>query len=167
MKVPAECPGEQSKEDKKKLKANRQEQAQGTPTVTEPSPSNGDADSPALGRRDTMNSLSSGYAASAHRSVAGSAASIKPSIEESSESAAVTPKPAASTTSRRHRVLAPPPTQYGSGPPAAEPVSTSNDPKGKMLYAYQANGDGEITVEEGQGITILDPDGKENRLLNI
>jgi hypothetical protein len=167
MKVPAECPGEQTKEDKKKLKVERQEQAQGTPTVAEPSPSNGDTDSPALARKDTMNSLSSGYAASAHRSVAGSAVSIKPPAEESSESAAATPKPSASAASKRHRILAPPPSQYSSASPAGEPISKSSDPKGKMIYAYQANGDGEITVEEGQGITVLDPDGKENRFLSF
>lgn len=165
MKVPAECPGEQTKEEKKKLKAERQEQAQSTPTISEPAPSNGDTDSPALGRKDTMNSLSSGYAASAHRSVAGSTASIKPPVEESSEPAAATPKP--SVAPKRHRILAPPPAQYASASPVAEPVSKSSDPKGKMLYAYQANGDGEITVEEGQGITVLDHDGKDNQFFSF
>jgi hypothetical protein len=29
-----------------------------------------------------------------------------------------------------------------------------------MLYAYDANGDGEVTVAEGKEVTILEPDGK-------
>lgn len=166
MKVPAECPGEQTKEEKKKLKSERQEHAQATPSAPEASPSNGaSADMPALSRRDTMNSLSSGYAHSARRSVSGSISSSKPSGEdpaESAVSAVSAPKPATSTATKRNRILAPPPAQYMSGPP---PVATDtkpkpSEPKGKMMYPYQANGEGELNVDEGQEIVILEPDGK-------
>jgi hypothetical protein len=37
------------------------------------------------------------------------------------------------------------------------------EPRGKMLYAYQATGEGEITVSDGQEFTLLDPDGKHHR----
>lgn len=65
MKVPAECPGEQTKEEKKKLKVERQEAASSTPVVSTPATSTSTAELPALSRRDTMNSLSSGYSTSA------------------------------------------------------------------------------------------------------
>ncbi|OKL63368.1 hypothetical protein UA08_01758 [Talaromyces atroroseus] len=167
MKVPAECPGEQTKEDKKKLKAERQEQAQAAPSIPEPSPSNGaPADMPALSRRDTMNSLSSGYAHSVHRSVSGSIASSKPSGEDPAEPSISAPKPSTSTTTKRHRVLAPPPSQYVSGPPPAVGLTPkTSEPKGKMLYPYQASGDGEVTVNEGQDITVLEPDGPHEGLV--
>lgn len=171
MKVPAECPGEQTKEEKKKLKAERQEQAQATPTIQEPSSSNGVSELPSLSRRDTMNSLSSGYAASARRSISGSVTSSKTAAasEESSEPAAPSspaPKPPSATTGgvRKNRILAPPPAQYVSSPPANDSTpavaSKPSEPKGKMLYPYQANGEGEITVDEGQEVIVVDPDGK-------
>ncbi|EED19757.1 actin polymerization protein Bzz1, putative [Talaromyces stipitatus ATCC 10500] len=161
MKVPAECPGEQTKEEKKKLKAERQEQAQSAPTVSEPtpSPSNGaGAEMPALTRRDTMNSLSSGYAHSAQRSVSGSVSSSKPSGEEPAEPSAAPSRPSTSTTTKRHRVLAPPPTQYVSPTPAEALTLNKSEQRGKMIYAYQAGGDGEVTVNEGQEIVVLEPD---------
>lgn len=164
MKVPAECPGEQTKEEKKKLKAERQEQAQSAPAVSEHAPSNGNngtvADMPALTRKDTMNSLSSGYAHSAHRSVSGSISSSKPSGEEPAELSTAPPRSSTSTT-KRNRILAPPPTQYVSSPTAAElPASKKTEQRGKMVYAYQATGDGEVTVNEGQEIVVLEPDGE-------
>ncbi|KAJ5766638.1 uncharacterized protein N7511_004254 [Penicillium nucicola] len=156
MKVPAECPGEQSKEDKKKLKATRQEQAGAVPTI--------DIDSPAtssrrasLTRQNTMNSLSSGYAASTTRSTSNVAA--HPTPENPEEEAAPTPvadtKPAAA---KRHRVLAPPPTAYTSAPPPIESSSKPKEPNGKMLYAYQATGPDEVTVEDGDDVVIVQPD---------
>lgn len=162
MKVPAECPGEQTKEEKKKLKADRQ--AQSAPGVSESAPSNGHngavAEMPALTRRDTMNSLSSGYAHSAHRSVSGSISSSKPSGEEPADLSAAPPRSSTSAT-KRNRVLAPPPTQYASSPTAAEaPMSKKSEQRGKMVYAYQATGDGEVNVNEGQEIVVLEPDGK-------
>jgi hypothetical protein len=38
--------------------------------------------------------------------------------------------------------------------------STSNEQKGKMLYAYEANDTGELTVGDGREVTILEGDGK-------
>ncbi|KAJ5306410.1 hypothetical protein PENANT_c017G05419 [Penicillium antarcticum] len=156
MKVPAECPGEQSKEDKKKLKTTRQEQAGAMPAI--------DIDSPvassrptSLTRQNTMNSLSSGYAASTTRSTSNVA--TQPTPENPEEEAAPTPvaetKPAAA---KRHRVLAPPPTAYMAAPPPIESSSKPKEPHGKMLYAYQATGADEVTVEDGDDVMIVQPD---------
>lgn len=166
MKVPADCPGEQSKEEKKKLKAERQEAAH-TATAVEVSnsPTNGQATSPGLVRQDTMNSLSSGYATSAQRSVTGlpprsSGLGAEEPVAQarSSGDPAPTSKPA---PAKRNRVVAPPPAAYVSAPPA-EP--TSNGPsraRGKMIYGYEARDDGEVSVKEGREITILQQDGKK------
>src|ERR1700761_7199421 len=72
MKCPANCPGELGKEEKKKIKIERQEAAKAAAstangTVTSDSAS----DMPRLSRSDTMNTLSSGFSASAQRSVSG------------------------------------------------------------------------------------------------
>jgi hypothetical protein len=31
-----------------------------------------------------------------------------------------------------------------------------------MLYPYQANGEGEITIENGKDVVIVEPDGKRS-----
>ncbi|KAJ9244974.1 hypothetical protein DTO169E5_1355 [Paecilomyces variotii] len=153
MKVPAECPGEQTKEEKKKLKAERQEAANAKPVYETASPDSA-SDMPSLSRRDTMNSLSSGYAASATRSI--SASTTKPELSASSASIN---KPA---PVKRSRVVAPPPAQYA--PPANGSGSVldtslkSSEPRGRMLYQYQANGEGEISVGEGQDVVLVEPD---------
>lgn len=163
MKVPAECPGEQTKEEKKKLKAERQELANATP-VFEPTSPNGASESSALSRRDTMNSLSSGYATNATRTVSSGAS--KPTTETTTEPPASSAPATMPTAAKRNRIVAPPPAQYISAPPPTEPSPAPpsslkpNEPKGKMLYPYQANGEGEITVDEGQSVTIVEPDGK-------
>ncbi|KAJ5212082.1 uncharacterized protein N7498_003728 [Penicillium cinerascens] len=152
MKVPAECPGEQSKEDKKKLKVVRQEQAGVMPTVDLDS-SAVSTTAPSLTRQNTMNSLSSGYAASTARSVSNVA--TQPTPEHPAEAA---PAPSAETkpAPKRGRVLAPPPTAYVSSPAATD--SKSKEPRGKMLYAYQATGADEVTVHDGDDVAILEPD---------
>ena len=72
MKVPAECPGEQSKDEKKKLKTERQASSNAAaPSANGALHPEYASELPALSRSDTMNSLSSGYAASANRSVSG------------------------------------------------------------------------------------------------
>ena len=149
MKVPPECPGEQSKEDKKKLKTARQEQASASPTP-DVEPSDGSARGPSLSRQDTMNSLSSGYAVSANRSISNIQATSHP------ESAPAAPQDTKPAPARKSRILAPPPAQYVS-PDSAPPLS--KEPKGKMLYAYQANGEDEITVNEGDDLAVVEPDG--------
>lgn len=165
MKVPATCPGEQSKEEKKKLKAERQEASHAVSHHT----SNGGllegvVEAPALSRSNTMNSLSSGYATNAHRSV------VRPALPSAPEEAnnKTSPVKAVATklsTTRRNRVIAPPPNKYVSELPANEvparvstPTSSSQQ-VGKMMYAYEANGGGEITVQEGDDVIILEPDG--------
>ncbi|RAL64033.1 hypothetical protein DID88_003221 [Monilinia fructigena] len=158
MKVPAECPGEQTKDEKKKLKAERQEAANAIKA-----PGTGLADSvaelPTMSRSNTMNSLSSGYAASANRSL-----STKSPAEETPPETAVGRTRSISSSLKpgilkKHRVVAPPPTAYISELPGSVPnESASNEQRGKMLYAYDANGSEEVTVAEGTEVTILEPD---------
>lgn len=169
MKVPASCPGEQTKEDKKKLKAERQQAANADHSHTNggvQAPRAGTTELPTLSRAETMNSLSSGYAASAHRSVSG--VSVRTPAEEKSFDKELPAQPAAGKPNalRKNRIVAPPPTQYVSELPANEAVigngifsSRSPEPRGKMMYAYNANGDGEVSVEEGTEVIILEPDG--------
>ncbi|KAJ5780709.1 hypothetical protein N7457_005869 [Penicillium paradoxum] len=163
MKVPPECPGEQTKEDKKKLKAIRQEQAGSMPAVDFDSPAASNA-APSLTRQNTMTSLSSGYAASSARSISNIA--IQPTPETAAEEPpAPAPAPVAQTRpatagAKRHRVLAPPPTAYVTAPPPSDSGmgSGSKEPRGKMLYAYQATGPDEVTVEDGDDVVIVQPD---------
>ncbi|CEJ56585.1 Putative Actin polymerization protein Bzz1 [Penicillium brasilianum] len=159
MKVPAECPGEQTKEDKKKLKAQRQEQAEAVPAADGDSATASTA-APSLTRQNTMNSLSSGYAASTARSASVTNVAAQPTPESPAEAA---PAPVADTkpaAAKRHRVLAPPPTTYVSPPPVTESLaaSKSQGPQGKMVYAYQATGADEVTVQEGDDVAIVEPD---------
>lgn len=169
MKVPAECPGEQSKEDRKKLKAERQEAA--TSSKRPMSGGDGAAELPALSRSNTMNSLSSGYAASANRSISGlgTGSGAKSPTDENPPERSSTIKSAISapTAARKNRVVAPPPTAYISELPGSSVNGSSTglsvpstEQKGKMLYSYDANGDGELSVPEGREVTILEPDGK-------
>ncbi|KAE8150782.1 hypothetical protein BDV25DRAFT_105515 [Aspergillus avenaceus] len=160
MKVPAECPGEQSKEEKKKLKAERQEQANAAPQLDlEPTTTNSSA-APSLTRKDTMNSLSSGYAVSANRSLsnAGSHPPLASPTETVTPAADPVPAPAPvqETKPKRNRVLAPPPAQYIKSPPL-EPTKP-NEQRGKMLYSFQAGGSDEVTVQEDDDVAILEPD---------
>lgn len=155
LKVPADCPGEQSKEEKKKLKDERQKSAH--TTVPANGSPGGASDMPQIRRSDTvnsMNTLSSGYSATAHRSVSGG---MSPTTEEPPAEK----KPAVAAP-RRNRIVAPPPAQYVKEDPdlPPPPASKSTEQKGRMLYAYQQNGDGELTVPDGRDVTILEPDGK-------
>lgn len=160
MKVPAECPGEQSKEDKKKLKTERQEQAGAVPSIDLDSSATSMA-APSLTRQNTMNSLSSGYAASTARSISASNVATQPTPESPAKAP---PEPVADTkpaAAKRNRVLAPPPSAYSTAPPVSAPApSRTNDPRGRMIYAYQATGDDEVTVQDGDDVAIVEPDGK-------
>lgn len=165
LKVPADCPGEQSKEEKKKLKSERQEAAHAAMAVDALSPpSHGQAASPALMRQDTMNSLSSGYATSAQRSFSGPPPSSGLAAEEPAgqerPSAGMAP-PSKPTPARRNRVVAPPPAAYVSTPPPGGRSNGSGQARGKMLYAYEARDEGELSTKEGKEVTILEPDGKK------
>ena len=166
MKVPAECPGEQSKEEKKKLKAERQEAARVSHPASNGTQPAGAAELPALERNDTMSSLSSGYAASARRSVSGSGNRTPTEETEPTEPAAASAAPAPKPVAlRKNRVVAPPPAQYISEAPADDRAgndgvrSRVSEDKSKMLFAYRATGDDEVTVEEGKAVVVLEPDG--------
>lgn len=166
MKVPANCPGEQTKEEKKKLKAERQEAAHAAMAVEALNPStNGQAGSNGLARQDTMNSLSSGYATSAQRSVTGlpprsSGLAVEEPLPPETSPVDTGPmsKPA---PARRNRVVAPPPAAYVSAPPAESTLDGSSRARGKMAYSYEARDEGELSVKEGKEVTIVEPDGKQ------
>lgn len=157
LKVPADCPGELNKEQKKAMKAERQAAAQ-TVTASPPPVSNGNASGQGgstsnLQRSDTigsMNTLSSGYAASAQRSVSGM------TTRSSDDNPAAAPAPVTKISSGpvKPRIMAPPPAHYIK----SDGVDGMDPQKGKMLYAYQANGEGETTVSEGQDFTVVEPD---------
>lgn len=157
LKVPADCPGEQTKEEKKKLKEERQKSAGAAPPPAHNGPT---ASGPGLSRSDTvnsMNTLSSGYSATAQRSISGG---LTPTTEEAP---APEKKPAAAAAPRRNRIVAPPPAQYikpsDDPDPIPSPTKTSEQ-KGRMIYPYTAGTDGELTVPDGRDVTILEPDGK-------
>lgn len=165
LKVPADCPGEKSKEERKKLKAERQEAANALLSPTGPPAHVNEL--PDLTRSNTMTSLSSGYAASAHRSVSGPLSGQRSPVEEETPPEIPGPRPPAAspTTSTaaaaaRKRVIAPPPSSYISELPGSEAVAKKTEQKGKMLYTFQANGDGELSVSEGRDVVLLEPDGR-------
>lgn len=157
MKVPAECPGELSKEERKKGKLDRQTT---TGTLRKPAPGTPDhvAELPDLTRSNTMNSLSSGYAASAHRSISGQVANPRPAPED-----AAPELPGSRPAARKPRVVAPPPVAYISELPGStvheSSAHKSTEQKGKMLYGFDAGGEGEVSVPEGREVIILEPDG--------
>lgn len=160
MKVPAECPGEQTKEEKKALKAQRQaaaaQAAEAPPTPV--AQSNGSANT--LTRQDTMNSLSSGYAATASRSVTGTVRSNHETVAELPASNTLSPSPSSATSApRRNRIVAPPPAAYvgASNDDVSSPVSMKR--RGRMVYAYEARDAGEVSIAEGKEFDILEPDG--------
>lgn len=164
MKVPATCPGEQTKEEKKALKAERQTAAG---LVRRPSAAamgkstDNVSELPSVSRTNTMNSLSSGYAVSANRSVSGA----KSPTEESMPATSTISKSSISApgAARKNRMIAPPPTSYISELPGSDVngggLSAPSEQKGKMLYPYDANGPGELTVGDGANITVVEPDG--------
>lgn len=157
MKVPAECPGEQSKEEKKKLKAERQATASAAPDM--PVSSSNGASTTSLVRQDTMNSLSSGYAATANRSVSGAPRSVPEGVSELNGSSPATSSSISSNApaSRRNRVVAPPPAAYvnAGGPDGDERVTSK---RGRMLYAYEARDKGEVSMAEGKEFDIVEND---------
>ncbi|ORY68831.1 uncharacterized protein BCR38DRAFT_139997 [Pseudomassariella vexata] len=158
MKVPAECPGELSKEERKKYKAERQTAA-GSLLMPVSGVPDHIAELPDLSRSNTMNSLSSGYAASAHRSIGGPVGSPKSPAEDTPPEPSG-PRPSIGST-KKTRLVAPPPAAYISELPGISvngSATSKTEQKGKMLYGFDANGDGELTVPEGREVTILEPD---------
>lgn len=164
MKVPAQCPGVLDKAAKKALK----EEKKASIAVA---PANGGDSGASLSRSNTMNSLSSSYASGGGvalgpqrmgSKMAKSAAPSAVSANTSSSSLNTTVAAAATTVAatapapRRNRVIAPPPERYIAAPPP-EPVG-KDEIMGKMIYTYAANGEGEISVEGGQEVVIVEPD---------
>jgi hypothetical protein len=160
MKVPADCPGELNKEERKKLKAERQ--AATNRLIT---PENGPlshVSDDSLARSNTMNSASS---QSARHSVVSGPQTPSEEAPSGTPPKATTPVAAAKTTGgpvKRNRIMAPPPTAYVSQPPAGGTNGTSDreEKKGKMLYQFDAGGDGELSVAEGKEVVVLESDGK-------
>jgi hypothetical protein len=154
MKVPADCPGEQSKDERKKLKAQRQEAAN---KLLKPSPSGSTlnvSEGPGLTRSNTMNSLSS---REAQRSA------TQPSPTDEAEHAAPRPSVSSATspaTGTRKRMAAPPPAAYITDTSAPLNGSSKEEKKGKMLYTFDATRGGELSVPEGREIVLLEDDGK-------
>ena len=161
LKVPAECPGEQSKEERKRLKAERQASSKTLQPVANGAPANHTTELPDLSRSNTMDTLSSGYAASASRSLSGRAPPDEGTVGKSADTGPAQSKPAVG--SRRNRIVAPPPTQYApestpNGPDHARPTCAPSEPRGTMLYPYQGTNEGELSVGEGDEVTIVEPD---------
>ena len=158
LKVPATCPGEQSKEERKKLKAERQATSKKVVAIPDAGRPDHIAELPDLSRSNTMDTLSSGYAASANRSV--SARQDNEATDSTLEPEPAKPKPSVGT--RRNRVLAPPPSQYKSeaanGTSGSTPTSVPTEPKGKMLYAFQSSNDGELSVPEDENVVVAEAD---------
>ncbi|KAI1000758.1 hypothetical protein K3495_g7438 [Podosphaera aphanis] len=163
MKVPAECPGEQSKEQKKKLKTERQEAANSLSVNFSRPSTDVPTEKSRNSRTNTMNSQNSSYAVSLHRSMSGT----KPPPEDQT-SERTSPTRTMSSVSKvlqKNRVLAaPPPSMYTSELTRTSTLNNghrslrSSEQKGKMLYPYDANGEGEVTVVEGDEVEILEAD---------
>ncbi|KAF2087441.1 FCH-domain-containing protein [Saccharata proteae CBS 121410] len=155
MKVPADCPGELAKDEKKKLKEERQKAAHAVMAGNGASDSH--TDMPRLGRSDTvgsMNTLSSGYSAP-QRSVSAVSVEEDDVPERSGTIKAAISKPGGL---RKNRIVAPPPTQYIKPSEPDEGANGDDHKLGKMVYAYHAGGEGEISVDEGKDVVILEPD---------
>ncbi|PHH88438.1 hypothetical protein CDD83_7519 [Cordyceps sp. RAO-2017] len=165
MKVPADCPGEQTKEERKRLKAERQEAANKLLTPAAAPPAHV-AELPDLTRSNTMNSLSSH---SARPSVSASSLVPRPPSPLSADDADApppAPKPkGAAPPPRKNRMMAPPPAAYISELPGSNGAGPREEEKrrGKMLYAFEASADGELSVPEGREVVQLEPDGKSGR----
>ncbi|RMJ19230.1 hypothetical protein BHE90_013787 [Fusarium euwallaceae] len=160
MKVPPDCPGEQTKEERKKLKAERQDSANKLlkPSATMTSTHSATSDGPDLTRSNTMTSLSSH---SARPSLSGSVSGQRSPAEETPPEVAPRPSISSKTsnTVRKNRIMAPPPTAYITDGGANAPNGgEKEEKKGKMLYAFEGNGDGELTVPEGRDVVVLEPD---------
>jgi len=151
MKVPATCPGVLDKSAKKALKEEKR--AQATLDV-----GNGDGyKSSEISRSNTMTSTLS----ATHSAEGGG--TLSPTKSISTRPSVTAPSPA------RARVLAPPPMKYIAPPPEsiAELPTDDNLIKGRMIYAYNAVGEGEISVAEGRDVFIVEPDGIYLKCLSL
>ncbi|KAF5577272.1 BZZ1-Myo3 5p-Bee1p-Vrp1p actin assembly complex component [Fusarium pseudoanthophilum] len=159
MKVPPDCPGEQTKDERKKLKAERQDAANKLlkPSATMTSVHSNASDGPELTRSNTMTSLSSH---SARPSLSGSiSGQLSPSEETPPDAGRPSMSSAKSSgTMRKNRIMAPPPAAYITGSGGETNGGAKEEKKGKMLYAFEASGEGELTVQDGRDVILLEPD---------
>ena len=165
LKVPADCPGEQDKDARRRLKVERQEAAR-VHVVEEVIPERQSA-APPLTRSDTinsMNTLSSGYSANPRPSIA-EPMTTPQANQNGEDDGPPKPKPKAIITSKP-RVLAPPPVAY-IAPPTNGDIDEGKENRGKMLYSYQKTGADEISVDESTEVAILEPDGKLLAVVDI
>jgi len=176
MIVPANCPGVL---DKAAKKAFKEEARQSTPAlVVSPSTDNSlsrkGSVSVNMSRSNTVTSMSSTYAGLGQPGPLRSPSKLvrtQSTTSAASELSAEEPKSATKPTFSggaslgRNRIMAPPPAQYVK-PPVELPGDTDLQ-KGRMLYAYSARDDGELTVSEGTEVVILEGDGKQTPYLKI
>lgn len=160
LKVPPECPGEQSKEERKKLKIERQASAKAVPATINGAPSLHGSGVPSRDRSSTMDTLSSGHASRTENLASAHPPDQDLTAETGRQSPPAEGKPAASL---RHRVLAPPPARYTSEDPSDELTSANTasptaEPQGRMLYSFQATNEGEVSVSEGSHVSIVEHD---------
>ena len=153
MKVPADCPGECSKDEKRRLKVERQEAAKDKSVAEDtvvPERSATVSSKPSLGRSgtvDSMSTLSSGYATRSPPHLTPDGTGETETSDQLPAVAAPRPKIGGS------RLKAPPPAVYKKW---EEPDEGKQ--RGKMLYAYTATGAGEVSVSEGDSISVLEAD---------
>jgi formin-binding protein 1 len=164
MKIPAECPGELNKDEKKRVKLQRQESAHAAMRGTNGSGTDVSGEAGSLNRSDTLNTLSSGYSApqrSVSRTVSGT------SVPQLSENDTSTRPP---KMAPRPRIIAPPPTiqrTHNDDSSADGPSSRSNEKRCKTMYAFRKNGAEEINVDEGQELIVLEDDGKQVEIVML
>ncbi|RPB00101.1 hypothetical protein L873DRAFT_1681392, partial [Choiromyces venosus 120613-1] len=150
MKVPAVCPGVLDKAAKKALKEEKR-------TSVAIGGSNGNDTE--LSRSNTMNSLSSSYSGG-RLGTKPSASKLSASVSPSATSVELETTPDIAPP-RRNRVIAPPPERYISPPsePIAElPEQVKQEKIGRMIYTYSGAGEGEISVEAGADVVVVEPD---------
>lgn len=152
MKIPATCPGVLDKAAKKAFKEEKRASIAVNSIPVELG--NGDEHkSGGLSRSNTMTSTLS----SSH-----SGGGLKPAGSK------LTKSNSTAGTGPLRRVIAPPPDKYTAPPePIHEMPTEDNSVKGKMLYPYTAVGEGEISIEAGKGLLILEPDGMYVSLLML
>ena len=148
MKIPATCPGVLDKAAKKAFKEEKRTSIALNSTAVELG--NGDGYSTSgVSRSNTMNSTLS----SSHSTGGGGLRSMRSVGSRLSKSNSTT------TPTTRSRILAPPPEKYLPPEDIPELPTEDNSPKGRMLYPYNATGEGEISLEDGKEVSILEPDG--------
>lgn len=162
MKVPADCPGEKNKEERKKLKTERQAAANALLSPDSAAGSHVNVSSTDLTRSNTMTSLSSH---SARRSISGQHTPVGDDDAASTfngqgSTAPPTTAPPPTAAARKNRMMAPPPSSYANDSSAGANGHSKDEKRGKMLYSFEANGEGELSVQEGREIILVEPDGK-------